>query len=172
MISCFLEYCKDLQATKYVNTTTKKAFTMEKIFTMQEANGIVPKIAGVFDEINELNKRMEELNSDIESLLSIWGDELFDKENSDNPYYEAKMKERNAHAKDIHEKVHQIQETGALVKDVKKGLVDFYFITNNGLVFLCWKPGESEILFWHSIENGYPGRRPLSELLQIAEAKH
>ncbi|MBI4162064.1 MAG: DUF2203 domain-containing protein [Candidatus Aenigmarchaeota archaeon] len=140
---------------------------MEKTFTIQEANSLVPKIAGMFDEITELNKRMEEVSTDIESLLSIWGDELFDKENSDNSYYEAKIKERNCMAKEIHGKIHKIQETGAMVKDVKKGLVDFYFITSRGLVFLCWKPGESEILFWHSIENGYPGRRPVSELQQM-----
>ena len=140
---------------------------MEKTFTVQEANSVVPKIAGIFDEITGLNKRMEEINSDIESLLSIWGDELFDKENSDNAYYDTKVKERNFLAKEIHEKMHQIQETGAVVKDIKKGLVDFYFIADKGLVFLCWKPGESEILFWHSIENGYPGRRPISELQQM-----
>ena len=140
---------------------------MEKTFTIQEANSLVPKIAGIFDEIEKINKRMEELNSDVESLLSIWGDDLFDKENSDNSYYEIKIKERNLLAKEIHGKIHKIHEMGAVVKDVRKGLVDFYFVTESGLVFLCWKPGESEVLFWHSIENGFPGRRPITELQQM-----
>jgi len=139
---------------------------MEKAFTVQEVNALIPKIAVIFDDISALNKRMEEINADIESLLTIWGDDLFDKENNDHAYYEAKVKERNAIVKQMHMKIDEIHETGAIVKDIKKGLVDFYSVVQHGLVFLCWRPCESEIMFWHSIESGYPGRRPLSELLE------
>ena len=138
---------------------------MEKTFTLQEANSLIPKIAGIFDEISALSGRADDINRDIENLLSIWGDELFDSMHIDNKYYEQKVKERTALAKELHENIEKIHETGAIVKDIGKGLVDFYFNAPSGPVLLCWKSGESEILYWHTIESGLPGRRPIAELL-------
>ena len=137
---------------------------MEKTFSIQEANLLVPKIAGVFDEINALNKKLSAMNNDIENLLSIWGNELFDKDHLDNDEYESKVAEKKKIARGIHAKIEEIHGTGAVVKDISKGLVDFYSNSNGNIVMLCWKIGESQIQFWHSIENGFQNRMPISEL--------
>jgi hypothetical protein len=31
------------------------------------------------------------------------------------------------------------------------------------LVFLCWKSGETEVTFWHSLDGGFAARRPLEQ---------
>ena len=54
---------------------------------------------------------------------------------------------------------------GILIKGLDEGLIDFPHIRSNGEeVYLCWKIGEDDILFWHRLSDGYAGRKPLNEL--------
>lgn len=52
---------------------------------------------------------------------------------------------------------------GAQVKDVDRGLLDFPARHPAGgeTVLLCWCVGEPEIAFWHGLEEGFAGRKPL-----------
>jgi hypothetical protein len=54
-----------------------------------------------------------------------------------------------------------IQRHGVVIKDVSVGLLDFPSERDGRPVFLCWKPGESAVGYWHDIEGGYAGRQPL-----------
>ena len=56
-----------------------------------------------------------------------------------------------------------IHERGAVVKDLDLGLLDFYSLAGDRLVFLCWKLGEPEVAHWHSLDGGYASRRPLDK---------
>lgn len=58
--------------------------------------------------------------------------------------------------------VTEIHRKGALVKDLDRGLVDFYALSGDRLVFLCWQLGEPEVGHWHPLEGGFSGRMPLS----------
>lgn len=58
--------------------------------------------------------------------------------------------------------IHRILETGALIKDVNIGLLDFPALRNGQEVYLCWQYGEEEIAFWHEIDAGFAGRQPIS----------
>jgi hypothetical protein len=55
----------------------------------------------------------------------------------------------------------QLQERGVVVKDLDQGLCDFYTLSGDRLVFLCWRLGEPEVAHWHSLGDGFAGRRPL-----------
>jgi hypothetical protein len=57
--------------------------------------------------------------------------------------------------------VHQILDTGALIKDVNSGLLDFPAIRNGQEVYLCWQHGEGDIAFWHEVDAGFAGRQPI-----------
>ncbi len=57
--------------------------------------------------------------------------------------------------------VARIHELGALVKDLDEGLVDFPAQRAGEDVLLCWRLGEDEIGFWHGLEEGFSGRKPL-----------
>jgi hypothetical protein len=59
--------------------------------------------------------------------------------------------------------VDQVQDTGCLVKDLDEGLVDFPSLLEGEEIYLCWKLGEERIEFWHGIEEGFAGRKPLDE---------
>jgi hypothetical protein len=57
--------------------------------------------------------------------------------------------------------VDDIAEHGAQVKDLDTGLIDFPALRRGETVLLCWQLGEDEIAWWHRIEDGFAGRRPL-----------
>ncbi|MGH9823950.1 MAG: DUF2203 domain-containing protein [Blastocatellia bacterium] len=57
--------------------------------------------------------------------------------------------------------VHDIEGLGVIVKDFQKGLVDFPHEREGRIVFLCWKPDENEIGWWHEVDTGFSGRLPL-----------
>jgi hypothetical protein len=59
--------------------------------------------------------------------------------------------------------VAQIGELGVLVKDLDSGLVDFPSTLEGEEVLLCWRLGEDEVAFWHRPEDGFAGRRPISD---------
>jgi hypothetical protein len=64
-------------------------------------------------------------------------------------------------ARDLARAVDEIAERGVEVKDVDEGLVDFPALRRGETVLLCWKLGEDEIEYWHTVEDGFAGRRPL-----------
>lgn len=55
----------------------------------------------------------------------------------------------------------KIEQTGAEVKDLDTGLIDFPAKKFDETVYLCWKLGESEILYWHGVSEGFRGRKLL-----------
>jgi hypothetical protein len=57
----------------------------------------------------------------------------------------------------------ELERLGAEFKGVELGLVDFPTLRDGQLAYLCWQYGEDRIRFWHSVETGYAGRRPLVE---------
>jgi len=57
--------------------------------------------------------------------------------------------------------VDEITSHGAQVKDLDSGLIDFPALHRGETVLLCWQLGEGEIAWWHGVEDGFAGRRPL-----------
>lgn len=57
--------------------------------------------------------------------------------------------------------VDEIGRRGAQVKDLDEGLIDFPALRRGDTVLLCWRLGEDEIRYWHGVEDGFAGRRPL-----------
>ncbi len=57
--------------------------------------------------------------------------------------------------------VEEIEALGAEVKDLELGLVDFPAEREGETVLLCWRVGEEEIGYWHGLEEGFAGRKPL-----------
>lgn len=64
-------------------------------------------------------------------------------------------------ARELARIVDELVAHGVQVKDLDEGLVDFPALRRGETVLLCWKLGEDEIRYWHSVEDGFAGRRPL-----------
>jgi hypothetical protein len=55
----------------------------------------------------------------------------------------------------------ELATLGIVVRDIDRGLIDFPALRDGREVFLCWELGEERIGYWHELETGYGGRRPL-----------
>jgi len=64
-------------------------------------------------------------------------------------------------ARELAKVADEIAALGAEVKDLDEGLIDFPALRRGETVLLCWKLGEDEIRYWHAVEDGFAGRRPL-----------
>jgi hypothetical protein len=57
--------------------------------------------------------------------------------------------------------IDELTALGVQVKDVEDGLVDFPALRHGETVLLCWKLGEDEIRYWHTVDGGFEGRQEL-----------
>jgi hypothetical protein len=127
----------------------------EKTFRLDEANAIVPRLQILMERLQRAALRLHEHMTDLAremgiALTDLSTDELL----RHRPAARALVEELDAVAQEI-------EESGAHLKDVQLGLVDFPAERDGEIVYLCWQFGEPEIAFWHRIEDGFAGRRPL-----------
>lgn len=131
-----------------------------RIFTLEAVNALVPRL-------QEIVGRQLERRTAIEALLVRLGRELGDVPerivlDPSDPTEVREMK------RDLVGKIEtyragwrEIEALGAVLKDPRIGLLDFYGTVEGKTVWLCWKYGETECGFYHALEEGFSGRKPI-----------
>ena len=125
----------------------------ERIFTVAEAEALLPPLRTLLAEIGEAWDRVRQLNPEVQKARDASAFDGFTKAGVD--YVEA-----ISHLIFL---IHQIKDLGVLLKDAEKGLCDFPYMRQGRVVYLCWQLGEDRIGFWHDIEAGFAGREPLDD---------
>jgi hypothetical protein len=129
-----------------------------RYFTAEEANEALEEVRPLTEELVEHRRGLAELQErQVALTVRIAG-------NGGNvqPHEVQGLQERLDEAlAGIARCVARIHELGALVKDLDQGLVDFPAQRGEEEVLLCWRLGEEEVGFWHGLEEGFSGRRPL-----------
>ena len=132
-----------------------------RIFTAREVIALLPKLNGMFEELDALKARLKQLKSKMDVLEMIWGDEIQAETNPDHREHLHYVEEMEAAKKEYEGSVQKFAEMEAVVKSLDQGLVDFYGVIDSHLVFLCWKRGERSVEFFHHLEEGFAGRLPI-----------
>ena len=125
----------------------------ERLFTLQEALQLIPQLRTILIEAAEEWRRMRVLNPEIQKVRDKVPNDAFSP--AGVPYISA--------VTHLMYLLQQVKDMGVHVKDVDKGLVDFPYMRNGRVVYLCWHLGEDTITHWHDIEAGFSGREPLDE---------
>lgn len=129
------------------------SFSSERIFTLSEANALIPELEGLWTTIKDGKKILVQTRSEVEKATakaSLGGGTHMGVQ-----YIKG--------LQDINGSLQAIQQLGVIVKDVEMGLCDFPHMLHDRLVFLCWKSGEDRIRWWHDIESGYANRQPIDD---------
>jgi hypothetical protein len=124
---------------------------MLRYFTLQEANQALTVIRPLVDEIQAIRQEI------LARQPEVWP--VVERSAGNGGSQAASEMIKEFERLDV--LVHQIQEAGALFKDINLGLLDFPALKDGREVYLCWKYGEEDIAFWHEIEEGYAGRQPI-----------
>jgi hypothetical protein len=140
-----------------------------KFFTVEEANALVGFLEVSIERIRRNKQRFLWLQQEISILRLIveCGANTSDgrpKDEQVNPDAVAlgeKLRQFEAVQREIDKGKSAIAHTGCIIRDEDKGLIDFYSIQNNTVVYLCWKKGEDSVRYWHSIHDDFETRQPL-----------
>jgi hypothetical protein len=60
--------------------------------------------------------------------------------------------------------VTRLVEREVTLREIEAGLIDFPALASGRQIWLCWRLGEGDIEWWHELDDGFAGRRRLSEL--------
>ena len=124
-----------------------------RFFSIYEANAALEVIRPLMDEAQAIRARIMQQRPEIWPALARAAG------NGGSPVLSKAIREFDR----LNDIVHQILATGAQIKDLSTGLLDFPALRQDREVLLCWKHGEPEVLFWHENDAGFAGRRPISE---------
>lgn len=129
-----------------------------KIFTVEEANALLPKITSVIRDLQTKREKILTLEVEIDTLELVT-----EKDDSGaSPAMSKKVDEYTRVTAFFYSLVDEIHGMGCFLKDVDLGLIDFYAIKNNHGVFLCWKLGEEKVEHWHDVDKGFTSREKLT----------
>jgi hypothetical protein len=122
-----------------------------KLFTVEEANALLPRLRELLDDLtlhrDAVREKAPHLDPILRAALANGGGRV--------------GSEYGVEAYKLYLAIGRIHELGVLLKDLDMGLLDFPHEREGRIVFLCWHPPEERVGYWHEIEAGYAGRRPL-----------
>src|SRR5947209_17799560 len=132
-----------------------------KTFTVSEAQRLLTVLKSLIKRamdgkqvIEQVEKELQELNHRI--LLSGG---LF----VDVPKIARRRAERDKAVQNTKDAMAEVEAIGVQIKDLDIGLLDFPCVVDDQIVLLCWKYGEEKIEYWHGLEEGFRGRKPVDE---------
>jgi hypothetical protein len=131
----------------------------DKYFNRAEAEELLRMIAPEIEQMRGRKQTVDRLNNELAQAaarIMMLGGSI--------PDHEELTKKRTEGLRltvQLNQAVERIQTTGCVVKDLDEGLVDFPSLRDGQEVYLCWKLGEERIAYWHGLEEGFAGRKPL-----------
>jgi hypothetical protein len=127
-------------------------------FTLEEANEAVVELRPVVERMVAHGRKLAEAQREQRQLVTRIAGNGGDMQPSDL----RELAETIQSAADaIAACAEEIDAAGAQIKSLEEGLLDFPSRREGELVLLCWKLGEGEIEYWHGIDEGFAGRKPL-----------
>jgi hypothetical protein len=124
-----------------------------KIFTIEEANSLLPIARQIVVSIRKLHKNLSKYR-DAAKIAS----ELADRGGSGIEFglHYAEL------VTSLTNRISELETLGIQLKDFERGLIDFPSLRDGRVVLLCWQIGEGDQLeWWHDVDAGFAGRTRL-----------
>jgi hypothetical protein len=118
-------------------------------FTREEANALLPR----------LKEMLLQLRSSKDKLTDAEAHEALSEAASTNGGG-AVGRQVGVAFLEVRRLLAAIEESGIVLRDIDRGLVDFPAVIDGHEVYLCWELGEDDVAFWHELDSGYRGREP------------
>jgi hypothetical protein len=141
----------------------------QKTFTLAEATTLLPVLQALLKRAMEGKKLIEDVEKELQDLkhrILLSGGLMVD-----IPALAHRRAEHDKALQGIKDALAEIDAIGVQVKDLDIGLLDFPCVVDDEIVLLCWKYGEDKIAFWHGVEEGFRGRKPIDERILRGKKK-
>ena len=130
----------------------------ERHFTPDEANALLERVRPIAESL-VVHRRTFTVTAARRARLTA---RISGNGGDFDPQEPRELNEQLEHeAEAIARAVEELGRLGVLVKDLDRGLVDFPALREGEEVLLCWQVGEEEVAYWHGVEEGFAGRKPL-----------
>jgi hypothetical protein len=124
-----------------------------KIFTLEEANALLPSVKNILGKIQRTHKNLSRFRKQAKKAAEAaeqGGGGI-----AQGVLYAKLLTGLTSH-------IAELDELGVQIKDFERGLVDFPSLREGRVVLLCWQLGEGdELEWWHDVDAGFAGRTPL-----------
>ena len=134
---------------------------MPRHFTLTEAERMLPEVDRALRDAlfhkAEYQAADAELNATMQGIRMAGGSRV-----NPGPILATRAR-RDASTAALREVFEKIEQMGVLVKDLDIGLIDFLTLYQGREVCLCWKLGEERIRYWHGMDEGFAGRKPIDD---------
>jgi hypothetical protein len=128
-----------------------------RTFTPDEARALVPRVKPLLADLRDAFHAYRFAREQVDELSSFG-----EGEGGEAKAWAAKAEEADRRVRTV---LDELNALGADVKDPVLGLIDFPALRRDGeMVLLCYRDDEDTIQFWHPMDTGFAGRRPISEL--------
>jgi hypothetical protein len=117
-------------------------------YSIDEANGLLPHLSPTLVELREKFEDAAQIRVAVARAASTNG-------------WSHQREEWSRTLGRVAELLERLQEWKLILRDVSTGLVDFPSQRAGEDIYLCWRLGEVEVSYWHPVDEGFPGRRPL-----------
>ena len=127
--------------------------------------------------IDEANKMLPLVQNVVEDIVRIW-DSIIQKRTElecleKNPTHEEGIdlqgtaqslkQDLNACIDRINGYIREIEDLGCFVQEFKRGVINFPTLYVGRKVFLCWRPGDEEVRYWHELDEAFTERTPIRD---------
>ncbi len=132
-----------------------------RFFTLEEASALLPSVKSLVGRQLERRSALELMLSQLALKTGTPPETVV--ENPDDPDdIKAMKRDITRRIEEYQRGWNELEDLGAVLKDARTGLIDFYSKIEGRTVFLCWKHGEDAIEHYHDLEAGVAGRKPLA----------
>jgi hypothetical protein len=146
---------------------------MARFYDIDDANTLIPELAAIVRVLGEQRTELVRLRDEVVAAgnggsegapTTVRGTSG----GSDGPPISSELRLTRLRMQGLIDQmaagVARIDALGLTLRDIERGLVDFPALVSGRQVWLCWKHGETAIGWWHSLDTGFDGRRPLADL--------
>ena len=131
----------------------------ERYWSREEVEALIPQLtaimSGVMTAHAEMNTVRERLQEEKRRIAFSGGAVI------DAAAWRDDRTQLERLTSEVREGLNRIVAIGGVPKDLEMGLVDFVHLRAGQEVNLCWKHGETEIRYWHGLDEGYTARKRL-----------
>lgn len=125
-------------------------------FSLEQAVQALPEVERVLLTLRDLQSRALETKERVDLLWQRLeaGERVLD--------VIATLQSRlDADVEEMRRLVGRLDEIGVILRDAGMGLIDFPAGAAGREFYLCWRLGEEGIHYWHGLDEGFSGRKPL-----------
>ncbi len=128
-----------------------------KVFSVQEANALVPFLTDAIFKLQEKRRNILALEVEIDATELV----VEKDDGGSAPALSKKVDEYTRSVSSFYTQLEEVHAKGCFLKDLDAGLVDFYGKQQGRVVYLCWKLGETKVGHWHEVGKGFASREVL-----------